>query len=25
VCPEVTAGQPKIVAFRNWLLEEASK
>jgi LysR family glycine cleavage system transcriptional activator len=23
VCPKATAGQPKIVAFRQWLLEEA--
>lgn len=25
VCPEVTAGQPKIVAFREWLREEVRR
>jgi LysR family glycine cleavage system transcriptional activator len=25
VCPEATADRPAIVAFRNWLLEEASR
>ena len=25
VCPEATAEQPKIVAFRDWLLEEAQR
>ncbi len=25
VCPEATADQPKVVAFRQWLLQESAR